>query len=41
MVDKRLFKKLPLIKKEMEPPVLYGDNKPGSNNSRVGVQIME
>ena len=28
MVDKRLFKKLPLIKKEMEPPVLYGDNKP-------------
>ena len=28
MVDKRLFKKLPLIKKEIEPPVLYGDNKP-------------
>jgi len=28
MVDKRLFKKLPLIKREMEPPVLYGDNKP-------------
>jgi len=28
MVDKRLFKKLPLIKKEMEPPTLYGDNKP-------------
>jgi 2-oxoglutarate ferredoxin oxidoreductase subunit alpha len=28
MVDKRLFKKMPLIKKEMEPPVLYGDNKP-------------
>ena len=28
MVDKRLFKKLPLIRQEIEPPVLYGDNKP-------------
>jgi len=28
MVDKRLFKKLPLIRKEIEPPVLYEDNNP-------------
>lgn len=28
MVDKRLFKKLPLIRDEIEPPVLYGDNNP-------------
>lgn len=28
MVNKRLFKKLPLIKHEMEPPVLYGDPSP-------------
>lgn len=28
MVEKRLFKKLPLIKKEIEPPFFYGDNKP-------------
>jgi 2-oxoglutarate ferredoxin oxidoreductase subunit alpha len=28
MLDKRLFKKLPLIKKEIEPPFFYGDNKP-------------
>ena len=28
MVDKRLFKKLPLIRQEIEPPVLYGDSKP-------------
>ena len=28
MVDKRLFKKMPLIKQEIEPPVLYGAEKP-------------
>lgn len=28
MVEKRLLKKLPLIKKEMEPPQLYGDPDP-------------
>ena len=28
MVNKRLFKKLPLIRQEIEPPVLYGDSKP-------------
>ncbi len=28
MVEKRLFKKLPLIKKEIETPFFYGDNKP-------------
>jgi 2-oxoglutarate ferredoxin oxidoreductase subunit alpha len=28
MVDKRLFKKLPLIREEMETPLLYGDNNP-------------
>ncbi len=28
MVNKRLFKKLPLIKQEIEPPALYGDTKP-------------
>ncbi|MEO0249476.1 MAG: 2-oxoacid:acceptor oxidoreductase subunit alpha, partial [candidate division WOR-3 bacterium] len=28
MVEKRLLKKLPLIKREMEPPVLYGSAKP-------------
>jgi 2-oxoglutarate ferredoxin oxidoreductase subunit alpha len=28
MLDKRLFKKLPLIKNEIEPPFFYGDNKP-------------
>ncbi len=28
MVDKRLFKKMPLIRREMEPPTLYGDPKP-------------
>jgi len=28
MVDKRLFKKLPLIRQEMEPPALYGDSNP-------------
>lgn len=28
MVDKRLFKKLPLIRQEMEPPVFYGDSNP-------------
>jgi 2-oxoglutarate ferredoxin oxidoreductase subunit alpha len=28
MVDKRLFKKLPLIQREIEPPLFYGNNKP-------------
>ena len=28
MVQKRLFKKLALIRQEMEPPVFYGDDKP-------------
>ena len=28
MVEKRLFKKLPLIRQEITPPVLYGDEKP-------------
>ena len=28
MLDKRLFKKLPLILQEMEPPVLYGNSQP-------------
>ncbi len=28
MMDKRLFKKLPLIRQEMEPPLLYGNNSP-------------
>ena len=28
MVDKRLFKKLSLIRQEIEPPILYGDNNP-------------
>ena len=28
MVQKRLLKKLPLIKKEIEPPLLYGDSAP-------------
>jgi 2-oxoglutarate/2-oxoacid ferredoxin oxidoreductase subunit alpha len=28
MVDKRLFKKLPLIKREMAPPFVYGDHAP-------------
>jgi 2-oxoglutarate ferredoxin oxidoreductase subunit alpha len=28
MVDKRLFKKLPLIKKEIEPPLFYGKEQP-------------
>ena len=28
MVDKRLFKKLPLIQQEIEPPLFYGRNKP-------------
>jgi len=28
MVDKRLFRKLPYIKQEMEPPLLYGDPEP-------------
>ncbi len=28
MVEKRLFKKLPLIKQEMSPPYLYGDHNP-------------
>ncbi|MFA6054356.1 MAG: 2-oxoacid:acceptor oxidoreductase subunit alpha [Thermodesulfovibrionales bacterium] len=28
MVHKRLFRKLPLIKKEMSPPFLYGDSHP-------------
>lgn len=28
MVQKRLFKKLPLIRQEIEPPLLYGDEKP-------------
>jgi len=28
MVNKRLFKKLPFIKQEIDPPVLYGDNTP-------------
>ncbi len=28
MVDKRLFKKLPLIRQEIEPPILYGNSHP-------------
>ncbi|HQE80163.1 MAG TPA: 2-oxoacid:acceptor oxidoreductase subunit alpha [Syntrophorhabdaceae bacterium] len=28
MVDKRLFKKMPLIKKEISPPLFYGDKDP-------------
>ena len=28
MVQKRLLKKLPLIKKEIEAPLLYGDSSP-------------
>ncbi len=28
MVQKRLFKKLALIRQEMEPPVFYGEDKP-------------
>lgn len=28
MVEKRLFKKLPLIRQEIEPPLLYGDSQP-------------
>lgn len=28
MVNKRLFKKLPLIRQEIEPPLLYGDSNP-------------
>ncbi len=28
MVEKRLFKKLPLIRKEISPPLLYGDRNP-------------
>jgi 2-oxoglutarate ferredoxin oxidoreductase subunit alpha len=28
MVEKRLFKKLPLIRQEIDPPIFYGDNKP-------------
>ncbi len=28
MLEKRLFKKLPLIRQEMEPPLFYGDDKP-------------
>lgn len=28
MVQKRLLKKMPLIKKEIEPPLLYGDSSP-------------
>lgn len=28
MVDKRFFKKLPLIQREIEPPLFYGRNKP-------------
>jgi len=28
MVDKRLFKKLPLIRAEVEPPLLYGSERP-------------
>ena len=28
MVDKRLFKKLPLVRSEIEPPVLYGNSSP-------------
>ncbi len=28
MVEKRLFKKLPLIRQEMAPPVLYGNERP-------------
>jgi 2-oxoglutarate ferredoxin oxidoreductase subunit alpha len=29
MVNKRLFKKLPLIRQEIEPPSLYGSSQPG------------
>lgn len=28
MVQKRVLKKMPLIKKEIEPPLLYGDSSP-------------
>jgi len=28
MVEKRLFKKMPLIKKEISPPLIYGDKNP-------------
>jgi 2-oxoglutarate ferredoxin oxidoreductase subunit alpha len=28
MIDKRLFKKIPLLRQEMEPPVLHGSNNP-------------
>ncbi|MEW6714964.1 MAG: 2-oxoacid:acceptor oxidoreductase subunit alpha [Nitrospirota bacterium] len=28
MINKRLFKKLPLIKQEIEPPIIYGDPAP-------------
>jgi len=28
MVDKRLFRKMPLIRKEIEPPLLYGSERP-------------
>ncbi|MGO9612643.1 MAG: 2-oxoacid:acceptor oxidoreductase subunit alpha [Dissulfurispiraceae bacterium] len=28
MIDKRLFKKLPLIRQEMEPPTIYGERTP-------------
>ncbi|MEW6584294.1 MAG: 2-oxoacid:acceptor oxidoreductase subunit alpha [Nitrospirota bacterium] len=28
MVEKRLLKKMPLLRKEIEPPLLYGDNNP-------------
>ncbi|MFO0754023.1 MAG: 2-oxoacid:acceptor oxidoreductase subunit alpha [Thermodesulfovibrionales bacterium] len=29
MVEKRLFRKMPLIRQEISPPVLYGDSNPG------------
>lgn len=28
MIDKRLFRKLPMIRQEIEPPLLYGDQNP-------------
>ncbi len=28
MIEKRLFKKLPLLKAEIDPPLLYGHNQP-------------
>ncbi|WP_353684654.1 2-oxoacid:acceptor oxidoreductase subunit alpha [Thermodesulfovibrio sp. 3907-1M] len=28
MVEKRLFRKMPLIKREIEPPILYGESSP-------------